>query len=209
MIDRHQQPVERVKYGLPYLLLHSKTLPTLPTLPLLCHPGSDCSALRTITVSARFTGDGTLLLNYRLSGEIAGIRLPAEQPSTAADNLWQHTCCEAFVAPGDAREYREFNFSPSGLWAAYRFNDYRQRDNDFTPTATPRLSQLRHAAGFELDAALPPALLPEGDTLSLGLSAVIEATDGSKTYWALAHAAAQADFHLRQSFTLTLKRNTP
>jgi hypothetical protein len=45
--------------------------------------------------------------------------------------------------------------------------------------------------------------------LQLGLSAVIEAADGSKSYWALAHCATQPDFHLRQSFTLTLNRNTP
>ena len=37
---------------------------------------------------------------------------------------------------------------------------------------------------------------------------VIEAADGSKSYWALAHGASQPDFHLRQSFALTLHRTT-
>jgi hypothetical protein len=45
--------------------------------------------------------------------------------------------------------------------------------------------------------------------LDLALTTVIEASDGSKSYWALRHGAAQPDFHLRQSFTLALKRNTP
>ena len=50
-------------------------------------------------------------------------------------------------------------------------------------------------------------LLPAGEALAVALSVVIEAADGEKTYWALQHAAAQADFHLRQSFALTLKVN--
>lgn len=105
--------------------------------------------------------------------------------------------------------YREFNFSPSGQWAAYRFTGYRERDEAFAPTAKPQLIFTPLADGFELRASLPAALLPPDSTLQLGLTAVIEAADGSKTYWALAHHAAQPDFHIRQSFALTLKRNTP
>ena len=63
--------------------------------------------------------------------------------------------------------------------------------------------------GFRLDAVIAPELLPEGAILAIGLSAVIEARDGSKSYWALTHCAAQPDFHLRQSFSLTLQRPTP
>lgn len=62
----------------------------------------------------------------------------------------------------------------------------------------------RLANGFELDTLTPRELLPAGNMLDIGLSAVIEAQDGSKTYWALAHLAQQPDFHLRASFTLTL-----
>ncbi len=65
------------------------------------------------------------------------------------------------------------------------------------------------ADGFQLDATLPASLLPSAHTLRIGLSVVIEASDGSKSYWALAHGAAQPDFHLRQSFALTLNRTTP
>lgn len=62
------------------------------------------------------------------------------------------------------------------------------------------------ADGFELDALIPSELLPAGNTLEISLTAVIEALDGSKTYWAQAHLAQQPDFHLRASFTLTLPR---
>jgi hypothetical protein len=45
--------------------------------------------------------------------------------------------------------------------------------------------------------------------LNIGLAAVIENTDGNKTYWALQHYAEQPDFHLRQSFSLTPQTTSP
>lgn len=146
------------------------------------------------------------MLSYDVRGEPDGIRIPAPLPANAADGLWRHTCCEAFVAAVDGPEYREFNFSPSGQWAAYRFRAYRDRDSGFAPPAAPQLSLQRNAAGFRLTAQLAPELLPSGGTLDIGLSAVVETANGGKSYWALAHAGAQPDFHLRQSFTLTLNR---
>jgi hypothetical protein len=38
----------------------------------------------------------------------------------------------------------------------------------------------------------------------IGLSAVVEATDGSLSYWALAHAPGRPDFHHAHSFGLEL-----
>ena len=111
------------------------------------------------------------------------------------------------TAEGD--DYCEFNFSPSGQWAAYRFTRYRERDPSFAPATEPKLSFTLLADGFELCASVPAALLPPGKSLQIGLCAVVEASDGGKSYWALAHGAAQPDFHLRQSFVLTLNRNTP
>lgn len=125
-----------------------------------------------------------------------------------ADGLWQHTCCEAFIAGKDCSAYREYNFSPSGQWACYRFTGYRQRDPAFTASSRPPIVLRPEADGFQLDATLPADLLPASQTLVIGLSVVIEAADGSKSYWALAHGASQPDFHLRQSFALTLHRTT-
>ena len=159
-----------------------------------------------VAANACLTAEGTLILSYDARGEPGGLRIPAPLPSGAADGLWQHTCCEAFVAAVDGPEYREFNLSPSGQWAAYRFIAYRERDAAFLPLAGPQLDFQRHAAGFRLTARIAAELLPAANTFDIGLSTVIEAADGGKSYWALAHAAAQPDFHLRQSFTLTLER---
>jgi len=173
---------------------------------LLCHPASQCTAVHGVAASACLTADGTLVLSYDVRGEPGGLRIPGPLPSGAADGLWQHTCCEAFVAAVDGPEYREFNLSPSGQWAAYRFSAYRERDAAFLPLAAPHIAVAHHAAGFSLTARIAPELLPGAKTLNIGLSAVIETADGGKDYWALAHASAQPDFHLRQSFTLTLDR---
>ncbi len=181
-------------------------MPTAIEHSLLCHPATPCVAVRAITASASLTASGALALHFKVQGEPDGIRIPALQPSGVADGLWQHTCCEAFVAAVDSSEYREFNFSPSGQWTTYRFLAYRERDAGFVPPAVPQLSFQRHAEGFRLTALIPSELLPPARVLHIGLSAVIEAADGGKSYWALAHAAVQPDFHLGQSFTLTLAR---
>lgn len=138
-----------------------------------------------------------------MTGGLQDLLLPAPVLPPQADGLWQHTCCEAFIATVDCPEYREFNFSPSGQWAAYRFTDYRLRDVGFVPDGAPDISFRRLDDGFQLDALLAPELLPAGDSLQLGLTVVVEAANGDKSYWALTHCALQPDFHLRQSFTLT------
>jgi len=176
---------------------------------LTCHPASPCLAVTAIAVSVEATADDGLALRYRIRGTPDGLRLPSPLPPGPADGLWQHTCCEAFIAGGDDPGYREFNFSPSGQWAAYRFTGYRELDSSFAPPAAPQISLQALADGFQLDARLAASLLPADRLLQLGLSVVIEAADGSKSYWALAHGGARPDFHLRQSFTLTLNRLTP
>ncbi|NTV69060.1 MAG: DOMON-like domain-containing protein [Azonexaceae bacterium] len=178
------------------------------TAHLLNHPAAPGALSCAIAISAEMCVGGGLVLSYRVTAPPADILVPAPQLPGPADGLWQHTCCEAFVME-DGEGYREFNFSPSGQWAAYRFTGYRERDNAFTPAATPGITFTELTDGFELRANIPAALLPDGHSRRLGLTAVIEAADASKSYWALAHCAAQPDFHVRQSFALTLNRNTP
>jgi hypothetical protein len=43
-----------------------------------------------------------------------------------------------------------------------------------------------------------------GTTWELGLSAVLEENDGTKSYWALAHAADKPDFHAPGCFAARL-----
>ena len=175
--------------------------------PLLCHPARPDGSACAVTASATFTADGSLRLEYDLRG--GEILWPPAQAAGPADGLWQHTCCETFIAAPDATDYREFNFSPAGQWAAYRFTAYRERDMHFYPPEAPRIEIETSTAALRLMAHLPASLLPGGNELELSLTCVIELLDQSKTYWALAHCGAQPDFHLRPSFTLTLKVPKP
>lgn len=212
-VDRNNVPNQRVKYALPptRLVPHPEinALPAAIQHSLLCHPSSPCPAVSAAKVSAELINNGTLALRYRLDCNPADILLPAPQPAAAANDLWQHTCCEAFIAALDGLAYREFNFSPSGQWANYCFTDYRARDTAFIATTAPQITIHYRDDGVQLDALLGREMLPAANAWQIGLSIVIESTDGSKSYWALAHCAAQPDFHRRQSFTLTLNSVTP
>jgi hypothetical protein len=173
--------------------------------PLRPHPATPGPASDALTVDVSQSPAG-IELHYRFRGDPATLRLPSLQAASPADRLWQHTCCEAFVAAAAAPSYREFNFSPSGQWAVYRFADYRQRDDSAPPpTPLPPIGFSHRPDGFDLRATIPRSLLPAGP-LQLGLSAVIERTDGGKDYWALAHGSEQPDFHLRQTFIIHLSQ---
>lgn len=144
--------------------------------------------------------------HYELVGDVAAVRFPAPQAPTQADGLWHHTCFEAFVGLRGDAAYREFNFSPSGQWAHYSFSDQRQRDPQtetalqaFAPTIACRSADNT----FFLQAWVPAAAWPTarpGESLELGLSAVIETLDGAVSHWALHHPRPQPDFHHRGAF---------
>jgi hypothetical protein len=65
--------------------------------------------------------------------------------------------------------------------------------------AAPRIAVHIAAATFELDATLDLASLPAA-AWALGLTAVIEETNGRKSYWALKHPPGKPDFHHADCF---------
>ncbi len=135
-----------------------------------------------------------MALRYVIHGNIAALRLPER----GVQPLWQHTCCEAFVARPRALAYHEFNFSPSGDWGAYAFTDYRQGGP--MEIADPGIALKVSGDALELRASVRAAQGP----VVLGLSAVIEERDGRVSYWALRHAPGKPDFHHRDAFALEL-----
>lgn len=175
-------------------------------------------AVRAILATLHALPDGGARFVFELEGDPAQLRIagPAAADPTACpvdgpvDGLWQHTCCEVFIAvPGD-EAYREFNFAPSGQWAGYAFSRYRERDPAFVARA-PLIRFESSADGlrpdFKLEAELPAAALPAvapGTDLRIALAAVIERADGELEYWAVHHPSAQPDFHHRDGFVLML-----
>lgn len=177
-------------------------------LSLLCHPATPAPVVRLIEAHVAFRPDGAITFAYRLRGDMARLLVPPEQSPAHTDLLWEHTCFEAFVGVRGESAYREFNFSPSGQWAAYAFFDYRQRDASFELVDPPQITSRLYAGRLDIEATLAPgALPPAAETLQIGLSAVVEAADivdGRHSYWALHHPAARPDFHHRAAFALEL-----
>ena len=175
---------------------------------LICHPATPAPVVRSLEARISAKPDGSIDLSYCLRGDIIRLRVPEDLAPERVDQLWEHTCFEAFISVRGETGYREFNFSPSGQWAAYAFKDYRQPDEELPKIETPRIVARRFAGRLEVDVTLPPLALPLNPAKTpweIGLSAVVEeadTVDGSHSYWALHHPCNRPDFHHRNAFAL-------
>ncbi len=171
------------------------------TTSLHLHPDSGRHGVDRIAVHVE--RDGLLLwLRFVVEGEIGGIVWPGKAEQERADDLWRHTCFEAFVTADDG--YVEYNLSPSSQWASYRFDGPRVGMRRAEEVATV----LGLDAAFDQVALEARIELPHG-ARRVALSAVIETTEGEMSYWALAHPSDKPDFHHPDSFILTLPPPEP
>ena len=176
---------------------------------LTCHPQTPSRWVSTVQARLSKADDGGLAITYTLEGELSRLCLPAQCAPSRVDGLWQHTCFEAFISVKGAPVYHEFNFSPSGQWAAYAFKGYRD-GAPLLPDPNPKIKSRILGNRLELDALIDRSCLPRttAETSFLfGLSAVIEEDDGVLSYWALRHPSTRPDFHHPDSFMLELSRN--
>jgi len=172
-------------------------------LALKLHPDSHCSAVNRVEVDVVRAPPASLVLRYVVTGTIGNLRLPGRSTPARADGLWRHTCFEAFVRVLLLAAYHEFNFAPSTRWAAFRFSGYREGRSVASEIGAPGIDVQSNAESYQLAAALALdglASLPGDAIWRLGVSAVIEETSGSISYWALAHPAGRADFHHSDCF---------
>jgi hypothetical protein len=163
---------------------------------LIPYPGTTGAPAESITVDIRREGD-RLELTYLVRGDTARIRPAAPGEPVRTDELWRHTCFEAFISTDDG--YREFNFATTGQWASYSFTGYRQ---DMAPAAEEAVLTSLEGRGDSLDLGFVVDLPVSAERLAL--SAVIEDVDGGLSYWALVHPSSKPDFHNARSFTLVL-----
>ena len=179
---------------------------------LTLHPGSRCIAATRIDVEIGRPHPSNLVLRYSVTGRISDLRMPLLGAPTRAQELWQHTCFEAFVRAPPGTAYYEFNFAPSMQWAAYRFSAYRREMSVAEDVGAPRIEAQSRGEFYELRASLELgalASLPSDGAWRLGLSAVIEETSGRKSFWALAHPPGKPDFHHADCFAYELPAALP
>ncbi|RZJ41255.1 MAG: DOMON-like domain-containing protein [Brevundimonas sp.] len=163
---------------------------------LIPHPTNPPGPIERVSVMLERRGP-RLWLRYVIEGAVNEVELPGPAAPDRTDELWKHTCFEVFVQTDGG--YREFNLAPSSRWASYRFTGYRQNmaDADEVAVIEP-LDLVADQIALEAEVELPD---PVG---RLALSTVIEARDGTITYWALAHPSPEPDFHNPAGFTLSL-----
>ena len=175
-------------------------------LTLLRHSGSSGGEGFKVEAALARPAPGRLALTFVVSGPLHELILPEADEPRRTDELWRHTCLEAFVAPAEGASYYEFNFAPSTRWAAYRLDSYRA-GMAAPPIDTPRILARRFAERLELEVGMSihtePALA-SSHSWRVGVAAVLEDTAGRISYWALAHPPGKPDFHHPDGFALDL-----
>ena len=94
---------------------------------------------------------------------------PPAEPARV-DGLWQATCFEMFLKHDDEDAYREWNFAPSGEWAAYDFESYRGEPTKPEIAFPPEILVQDNLTWWQLGVTVA---VDQGPWL-LGLSAVLE-----------------------------------
>jgi len=164
---------------------------------MIPHPKSQPGIALEMESGARRLGD-RLAVSFLLFGDMGKAIVPQPAKATRRDGLWKSTCFEVFVRRQAADAYLEYNFSPSGDWAAYGFDDYRANMRELTcnkPSINVDASpgHLQLSAEFDIP-------VNYDSPLRIGLSAVIEDASGNSSYWALKHSTGTPDFHRRNCF---------
>jgi len=178
----------------------------VPSLPLISHPdtppsGAPFKLWVNVDYSAAFGLDATLNLAFCIGAPAERFIIGESEDPGRTDELWHTTCFEAFLWAKDEPGYTEWNFAPSGDWAAYAFDAYREGMAAAEGVATPYVRMEDNLTWWTLLATIA---VPTGQTFALGLSAVLEEADGTKSYWALAHPPGAPDFHHPDCFVARL-----
>jgi hypothetical protein len=178
---------------------------------LRCHPSTRPEPERAVQVLVCRSASAELRMTFGLDGDIPRIWAFPQSWPRIATQLWQHTCFEAFIAVEGQAAYHEFNFAPSGEWTVYSFCGYRDGGPLANEMMRPHIAVHSTGSRLELDTIVRLdglSAIHSRASLRIGLSAVIEASDGL-SYWALRHPADKPDFHDANGFALLLEAPGP
>ena len=155
----------------------------------------------------RLEGD-VLQLDYFLTAQKSDVVLPSQLQSGQSvrrDELWKETCFELFLSVDNGegvQAYYEFNFSPSGDWAVYRFDGYRDGMTSPEVLSPPEIEGRWLEGQYHMSAAICVSDFEElsGKPLKAGLCAIVEEQERQISHWALCHLGEKPDFHRLDSF---------
>jgi hypothetical protein len=172
-------------------------------LELITPAGQSAGPVEKVTVEAERRDGNRLWVRYLVEAPLDDILIPGPAAPERTDLLWHHTCCEAFIRTPGTDPYIEFNFSPSSRWAAYSFDAFREGMADWPLETVPEIALDLGERWFALEAE---ATIPDvfDDDWLLQISVIVEAKDGTKSFWALRHKPGEPDFHHSDCFAMLL-----
>ena len=175
---------------------------------LTAHPSTPCDAVLAFEVRVQVREPDVLAIEYALQGDLARLSVPPPRTAQRADELWKHTCFEAFLVSDDSPGYYELNFSPSGEWAAYRFCAYRTGMTPADGVGVPTTRVARETTALQVEAVIAVSAIREArqtaTPVRIALAAVIEDNDARVSYWAQRHPPGKPDFHHPAAFALEI-----
>ena len=174
---------------------------------LISHPACPPRKVEGVSVELKRARNGSLSVTYS-AYPTNNLFLPDRGLPWRRDRLWESTCFELFVRPVQENAYLEFNFAPHASWNAYTFTDWRcgMADAEVSDPhmVDSRLDGVPLSHSYRLHVYLLRDAVPKAGA-KLSLTAVIEETDGTKSYWALAHPPGdRPDFHHPDCFVAKL-----
>lgn len=169
--------------------------------PLMLHQTCDLGPIRAVTASVTATQQGCEA-EFRFDGQVPAIILPPPGAGERMDNLWQTTCFEIFWQPLGGTAYREFNLSPSGRWAAYDFDSFREGMRN-APVDAIAITCSHDEKGLVLKASIA-AELPA--PAQVALNAIVEHAGGGMQFWALAFPPGKPEFHSEACRQIIIER---
>jgi hypothetical protein len=169
---------------------------------LWAHPAAEALQVKGVRVRLERRRANSLALRFEIFAAADTVVLPPRAAPLRAHHLWETTCFEMFLRSRGDSGYREFNFSPSGQWAAYEFTGYRAGMVQ-TPVAAPPAIHV-HCDADRIVADIEVRLDLQREPHDVGLCAVVEERAFGKSYWALSHGASSPDFHHRSCFASEL-----
>lgn len=179
---------------------------------LKCHTETPCQALHSFAVEIGRPEPDRLVLTYIIEGDIGALALPSYGDPDRTDDLWLHTCFEAFLQ-AHAPAYIELNAAPSTEWASYRFCDYRAGMVEAEDIIADRfetaarmfdanvLRSSRRTGSYRFTVSW---VVPDLSDAKLNVTAVILEKTGRRSFWAVCHQPGPPDFHNPDCFVLDL-----
>lgn len=175
-------------------------------LSLTPHPttppaGPEFKVWASVDHAASFGTMATTNIWFGIGAPASRFVIPESEEPQRKEDLWKTTCFEAFLRADGETGYSEWNFSPSGDWAAYSFTGRREGMANGEVASPPYIRMEDNLTWWTLGATIA---IDAGQRWQFSLSAVIEEKDGTKSYWALHHPADQPDFHHPDCFVAKL-----